>query len=206
MSVRRHIAAIAAVLLLAACSRPEIATYRVPKEKDPELPAAAEAPAPFAANGGGMPSADVPTANGSGLSWSAPADWKVKAASAMRKGSFAISGENGEQADLSITAFPGDVGGELANVNRWRSQVRLAPLGEADLAGAVTRIEHNRLRFTVVDFGGPEGGDSPRILGAIVPYADGTWFFKLMGPASVVARAKPEFLAFLRTVAPSPAP
>ena len=153
-----------------------------------------------------MPSADVPTANGSGLSWSAPADWKVKAASAMRKGSFAISGQNGEQADLSITAFPGDVGGELANVNRWRSQVRLAPLGEADLAGAVTHMEHNSLRFTLVDLGGPEGGDSPRILGAIVPYADGTWFFKLMGPAAVVARAKPEFLAFLRTVAPSPAP
>src|ERR1700724_3401896 len=118
MSVRRKIAAVAGVFILAGCSKPEVVSYRVPKEKDPELPAAAQTPPPFAANGGGAPSAgapsagapptDVPTASGSGLTWRAPANWKVKTLSAMRKGSFAISGENGEEADLSITAFPGD--------------------------------------------------------------------------------------------------
>ena len=42
-----------------------------------------------------------------------------------------------------------------------------------------------------------------RILGAIVPFNGGTWFFKLMGPDALVAKAKPGFLEFLKTVRPA---
>ena len=207
MSVRRLIAALAGVLALAGCSKPQVEFYRVPKEKDPELPgpaASSESAAPFAANGSGTaaPAADVRPSSGADLRWTAPAKWKAKSLSAMRKGSFAISGPGGADADLSITAFPGDVGGELANVNRWRGQVQLPALAQADLAGAVTRLSSNGLQLTIVEAVSPSSGQ--RILGAIVPFGDSTWFFKLMGPDAVVASAKAEFLAFLRTVAPAP--
>jgi hypothetical protein len=150
MSSRTSILAIgAAALLLTGCGDDPVAVYRVPKEKDAEIPmaAAADAGAPSApAPGAGMADTAVPTASGEALAWQAPAAWAPKAPSAMRKGSYSVPGEGGE-ADLSITAFPGDVGGELANVNRWRGQIGLTPLGPEELDASVSRF----------DQGGPQG-------------------------------------------------
>ena len=189
MGALRHLTPLLALpLALAACRDAKVALYRVPKEKDPELPVAS---APAA---------------GPALTWTAPAEWRAKPASAMRKGSYAVPGEGGVEADLSITAFPGDVGGELANVNRWRGQVQLPPLGEADLGGAISHVAQNGLPFTLADFAAGNGSKSQRILGAIVPYADSTWFFKLTGPDALVAKSKPDFLAFLKTVKPGAQP
>lgn len=188
-----------ATLLLAACGEEKVSVYSVPKEKDPELPMAASADAGAAASapaGASMANTSVPTATGSDLAWQAPASWAPKAASAMRKGSFAVTAA-GAEADLSITAFPGDVGGELANVNRWRGQVGMPNLAPADLEASVTRFSSNGLAFTVVQLDAA-GGKS--ILGAIVPYAGSTWFFKLSGPAATVKAAEADFSAFLHTV------
>ncbi len=119
----------------------------------------------------------------------------------MRKGSYAVpAGET--PADLSITAFPGDVGGEVANLNRWRGQLSLAPAGEAELAAAITRFEQDGLKIAVVDF---DNGQQ-RLLGAIVPFRGSTWFFKLTGPATPLAKEKPAFLEFLKTVKAPAAP
>jgi hypothetical protein len=149
-----------------------------------------------------MANTAVATADGASLTWTAPSHWQPKAASAMRKGSFAVPVEGGAPADLSITAFPGEVGGEVANLNRWRGQVQLAPASAAELASAVTRFEQGGLKFAVVDF---DNGQQ-RLLGAIVPYAGGTWFFKLMGPAAPLAKEKAAFLQFLKTVKAPSAP
>jgi hypothetical protein len=151
-----------------------------------------------------MAATPVATASGAGLTWTAPAAWIAKAGSAMRKGSYAV-GSAGAEADLSITAFPGDVGGEVANVNRWRGQVALPPLAEAEIAGAVTRFTSNDLAITIVDCAGT-GAGAQRILGAIVPFGGATWFFKLSGPDATVAQARPDFLAFVKTVKAPPAP
>ena len=166
----------------------------------PTMPAGGSAPA---APGGNMAATPVATASGSGLTWTAPANWTAKAASAMRKGSYTITGEGGVTADLSITAFPGDVGGEAANVNRWRSQVSLAPMPDAETAAAVTRINANGLAIGVVEFAGT-GANAQRILGAIVPFGGATWFFKLMGPDAVVVSAKPAFQEFVKTIKAAP--
>lgn len=170
----------------------------------PEGPAAA-APEPAGGPAGPAPAmADtpVPVAQGPGLAWTAPGDWQVKPNGPMRKGSYTVNGPEGS-ADLSITAFPSATGGELANVNRWRGQAGLPPVDDAGLEQAVSRREANGLRLTVVDAG---GAGPNRILGAIVPYADGTWFFKLTGPDALVTREKPAWIAFLQTVRPAATP
>ena len=208
----------ATALLLAACSKPAIESYRAPKDPAPvakagpaphnhgaEAPQAAPAlptPPTTAAAGGTMANTPVATSSGPGLVWSAPASWSAKPGSAMRKGSYAIKGDGGE-ADLSITAFPGDVGGDLANINRWRGQIQLGPIGAGDLASAVQRIERNGLKIGVVDLGGAAGTGAQRIVGAMVPHEGSTWFFKLMGPDALVAKEKAAFMAFLDTVKPS---
>jgi hypothetical protein len=207
---------IALTALLASCSKPEIQTYRVAKDPVPAAnteaphdhasagkaaPAAPKPPPVSPANAGGnsMANTAVATASGPGLTWTAPSHWKAKPASAMRKGSFTITGDGGE-ADLAITAFPGDVGGELANLNRWRGQINLSPIQQSEFEAAVQRIEKNGLRMTIVDIAG-EGAGAQRILGAMIPLGGSTWFVKLgPGPAGLIAKEKPAFLAFLDTV------
>jgi hypothetical protein len=158
----------------------------------PGHPAIEGMPAPGDA-GTAMASASVSTAASQPLVWTAPAGWTPKKASAMRKGSYSISGPEGA-GDVSITAFPGDVGGNLANVNRWRGQLQLPPV--QDVATAVQPLDTNGLHLLV--FEGANQGT--RMIGVIVPQSDATWFFKLTGPDALVAREKPAFLDFLKTV------
>lgn len=195
---------LAAFLLAAGCREAKVTSYQVPKEQPEPLPPILTGEIPAApAAGGSMAGTAVATASGNDLIWTAPAQWPAKAATAMRKGSYTVPGEAGADADLSVTAFPGDVGGELPNVNRWRGQIQLPPIGEADLPVAVARVEQNGLSFAVVDFANPSAAKPLRIVGAFVPFNGATWFFKLMGPEATVARAKPAFLAFLQTIKPA---
>lgn len=199
---------------LASCQKTEVETYRVPKDKSAPAVAKADAPhahpaqpapaAPTAPASGGTTMANTPvaTADGAGLTWTAPAHWKTKPGSAMRKGSYAIAGDGGE-ADLAITAFPGDVGGDLANLNRWRGQLSLPPVAQAEFEASRQQIQRNQLAMTVVEIAGT-GPGAQRILGAMIPYGGATWFVKLMGPDALVAREKAVFLAFLDTVKAAP--
>ena len=190
-------------------------TYRIPKEKDPVPAAVAVAGSPHAApgaaaaapadSGASMASTPVATATGAALTWTAPARWVAKPASAMRKGSYTIAGEGGATADLAITAFPGDVGGEAANVNRWRGQLGLPALPETAAPAALQRIEAHGLKLAVLDVPGTASGAPGRLLGAMVPFDGATWFFKLTGPDALVAAEKAAFLEFLASVQPTAA-
>jgi hypothetical protein len=215
-------ALLATALGFSGCRKAQVASYTVPKEKDAEMapavssaagsdssasaPASATASSPAAPGTPSMATTGVPTATGSDLTWTAPADWQQKPASAMRKATYTIpaAGTSGT-AELSITAFPNDVGGELANLNRWRSQVHLPPVGEAELASSVTRVEHNGLHFGVVDLVGQEAAPQ-HLLAAWVPYGGATWFFKLLGPDATVAKQKQAFTDFLNTIKPAATP
>ncbi|PTX94522.1 hypothetical protein [Opitutus sp. ER46] len=209
-------AALALPLLLIGCRKATVENYRIPKEKDAEMPLASSGMSTDAAPsatpgmnapgmGSGMAGTPVATADGAGLTWTAPADWKPKAGSAMRKASFSVPGPDGTEGDLAITAFPGDVGGELANMNRWRGQLQLPPISEAELAPLLERVEYNGLKFVLFDIRG-QGEKPNRILGASIPLGDATWFVKLTATDAAVTAAKPAFLAFLQTIKRPAAP
>jgi hypothetical protein len=220
-SARVSFLALSLLASLTACRKAVVESYRVPKEANAEAaksdaananPTAPAAPTAAAASGSTpatsgatMAATPVTTAAGAGLTWNAPSHWVAQAVSSMRKGSYIVKSAGvAGQADLSITAFPGDVGGDLANLNRWRGQLQLPPIAAADLAGALQRSEHNGLTLKVADLVGT-GANAERILGAIVPYGGDTWFFKLKGPDALVAKEKAAFTAFLDTIQPAPA-
>jgi hypothetical protein len=200
-------------LFLYSCKDRQITAYRAPKDPapavmpaassgqsgmpadHPPIPAGGATPAP----GGSMANTAVPTAGGSDLKWTAPDSWTPKSGSSMRKGSYAVK-RDGAEADLAITAFPGDTGGLHANLNRWRGQVGLSPASPAELDAALQHVDGQGLHFEVIDLVGTAGNPPTRLIGAIATYNGNSWFFKLLGPDPVVAAEKPAFLQFLQTV------
>ena len=128
--------------------------------------------------------------------WTVPAGWEAAASSPIRRASFAVRGEGGQLADIAVTAFPGDVGGMLANINRWRGQIGLAPVTETELAELTTTLDVNGIPATVVDL----VGDPQRMVVVILPQAGNSWFFKMTGTAALVENQKPVLLEFVESV------
>jgi hypothetical protein len=143
-------------------------------------------PAP-AASGGGKPG------------WQAPAAWKEIPAGQMLVAKYSIAGDAGAKAELNIGTA---MGGVAANVNRWRGQLGLAPLDEGSLLKDAASVDVQDGKATIIDLIGTDGrtGQSARILGAIVPRSNETWFYKLMGDPGVVAAQQEAFTKFVQTV------
>ncbi len=202
-------AAVLTLLLTSGCRDREITAYRAPKDPvppaQPATPASGQLPPDHPPIGGSAEgnraNTAVPT-GGDSLTWTAPVAWTAMPDRPMRKATFAVKGTDGTTADLSITSFPGDTGGLLANFNRWRGQIGLPPLAENLLAANSEHRDANGLHVEIADFTGTANGAPTRLIGAVVPHGGETWFFKLMGPEAIVAQEKTAFLEFLRTVRP----
>lgn len=199
------------LLVAAGCREAKVSSYRIPKEAEPTPPPAAAAAMPPAAPAPSAPgnpmdpnammaSTPVATAQGAGLAWTGPSGWSEKPASGMRKGTFTIAGEGGLSAELAITAFPGDVGGTVANVNRWRGQIQLPAAAAAEIEAGLIHLDTNGLHIDVVELVSKPDGSGTRVLGAMVPHDGSTWFFKLTGPDALVLKEKPAFFEFLKTI------
>lgn len=132
----------------------------------------------------------------------APEGWEESQGSAMRVASFAVKGEGGEAADVSVIPLPGESGSVLENVNRWRGQVQLPPLASADdpaigvaMDGAAGKlfVTHMVSAEPVLD------GKKAAISTAILKAEGVTWFFKITGEASLVEANRDKFETFART-------
>lgn len=208
------------LLFVAGCKDRDVTVYRTAKEGPaPSASTAAKAPppstdrlpdghppidgmstnvgstAPDGSAMGALPSSAV--AQGNALKWSAPAHWQERAPGSVRKGSYTIVGDHGASGDLGITAFPGDTGGLHANINRWRGQIGLAAAGNTEIEQSIEHLNVNDLHIDFVEMVGPSG---IRLLGAIVPHENSTWFFKLTGPDALIARERAAFRDFIHTI------
>jgi hypothetical protein len=179
----RNVKALVPFLLLAlvsACRRDRIEVRRVPKQD--------EAPTGMAA--AGLP----PVPRAKGLVWETPKGWTALPADGLREATLKAPGGN---AQVTVIALPGSVGGELANVNRWRGQLALKPIGEKDLPSERRLLRCRAGKIRLYDF---TGGGTPatRIVAGTIMRRGTTWFFKLMGDASAVAAARPAFVRMLQ--------
>lgn len=140
------------------------------------------------AGGGGEPA----------LHWHAPDTWTEKPPSSMRVGSYDVPGSAGP-ADMSVVVLTGEAGGNLNNVNRWRGQIGLGPIDDAELARAAKRVKSGAGDVLVVEFGGAEAGGKRMITG-ILAGSGQTWFFKLNGPDATVSGAREDFMKLVESV------
>ena len=102
--------------------------------------------------------------------------------------------------EATVVVLPGQAGGELANVNRWRGQIGLPGFDEASLAQARKTMKTKAGALNVYDFTS-EGQTKSRLVAGYISTPDGnTWFLKMTGDADPVAKAKPDFMTILGSV------
>jgi hypothetical protein len=184
----------AAVLLVcASCGKSDdsqITVYRIPKQTQPIAMA--------------QPAA-MSNAGPAAVHWTAPAGWEEQPASGFRKGSFLVRGADGKTADVSVISFPEAAGGLLANVNRWRDQLKLAPISELAQAGQPMPVGGRDMFFVDLVSEQPiaPDGSKSRILGGVFPLESETWFFKMIGPDALVESQRDAFKQFLESVHPA---
>lgn len=167
------------ILVISACRDEEITRVRVPKEDAPVVAAPA---APEASQA---------------LHWDTPAGWKELPGTGMRLATMIPPGPG--KAEATVVALPGDVGGELANVNRWRGQIGLPAFDEKGLAKSRTKTSSKAGPVTVYDFTS-DGTKKTRVVAGTLSSKGRIWFFKLTGDADAVAAARAGFLTMLEGI------
>ncbi len=180
---------------LGGCGKSNVDVYQVPKEQKTQATAPSLPPGhpdTSAARSGGLPTLD----------WTLPEGWEQAPAGDMRLASFRVKGSDSKSADVSVIPLPGLAGGDLNNVNRWRSQVGLGPITEQELSKAGVPVQIQGQTAQLYDQAGTNAGsgDQTRILAAILRREGVAWFFKMTGDDVLVAQQKPNFVKFLESV------
>ncbi len=191
------------LLLVGACSRDEVAHFRVPKSSSgPTQPASMMGAIGGGSIGGGsmgggsdvVPSSAPP---GPVLKWSLPKGWGEHLTGGMRYATLKPSTPG--KLDVTVVVLPGPAGGELANVNRWRGQIGLGPIEEASLDSTRKRIATKAGPVSVYDFTS-EGDSKTRLIAALATGEGNSWFLKMVGDAAPVAAARADFVRLLESL------
>jgi hypothetical protein len=135
-------------------------------------------------------------------SWQVPTGWHEVEAGQFLVAKFTMTDSGNGQAAVNVSMSLGDGGGLAGNVNRWRGQLSLGPLAGAELNQSVSDVDTTGGKASIVDLNGKDArtGQVARLIGAIVPVGDRTWFYKLMGNGQVVESQKDAFMSFVKTV------
>jgi hypothetical protein len=142
------------------------------------------------------PAADTAAPSDSAASkWKIPAGWKTLAAGQMQAAKFAVPDVGAAKAEVTISIFPSDTGGLLANIRRWRGQIGLADASEQELLRLATPLDPTLANSTLVDI----NNKGKRLVGAVVPRSGQWYFYKLLGDSDAVAPQKNAFVEFAKS-------
>jgi hypothetical protein len=195
---------IVAIITLSGCSK------KSPEEsgvKSEDIKPAAAHPS--------MPPAAAPSASGEELQFTAPSDWiKETPTSSNRKAQYKLPRAAGdaEDAELTVTHFPGGGGTPQANVDRWLGQFTKADGSPVADSAKIAKKTIGAIPVTLIDVSGTYAGSMMtmqqtsgakpyfRMLAAIAETKNGPWFFKLTGPENTIKKHQPGFDAFIISI------
>jgi hypothetical protein len=196
-------------LIAAGCEKPdrtvrhyrEVSMIKDDATKTAEMPMAPEQP-PFVSQGGAGAMGELPPEMRTPslpLEWQTPEGWEEIPGSGMRIATFMTEGQ-----ECSLMSFPGDVGGDEANIRRWLGQ-----LGQSVSDEKLTSFASDPVRFETA--GGYEckffdyakilpEGSAKSILAGIIVVGDHSVFVKLMGDATIVQKQKMSFESLCKSI------
>lgn len=131
--------------------------------------------------------------------WVVPSTWETLAPTPIRKGNFKIT-DGPAVVEITVTAFPGDVGGLEANINRWRGQIGLPQLPLASLEDNILPIEVDGQPAYEVILLNPDNSSAPGIRGAVIPHDGQTWFVKMIGSQAILQNQDGDLRSFLESI------
>lgn len=139
----------------------------------------------------------APVVTDQAVEWTLPEGWTVTYGGQSRHSTIHVPGD--DPAELAVSFFPGDVGGDVANVNRWLGQIGLKPLTEEGVLPLIVEVEAGPKTFSLVDLKGPQ----KRMLAAWTRHGEHTWFFKWTGSdAALDAGLMKTFISSVRFNSP----
>ncbi len=143
----------------------------------------------------------APARQEEGPDYKVPEEWKEADLVEFSWRTYKVT-EGNKVAVLTISRFPKDGGGLLLNVNRWLDKVNLPRVDKTQLLNILQDFPMADGKAHLVDLtGGPQAPpEANRILGAILPRDNVTWFFKMTGPSELVGKQKKNFETFLQSV------
>lgn len=181
-------------VLLTACDKPDrsVRHYR-------EINFAEEGTVP-SAPAGAMPDLppemQTPTLP---LTWVTPEGWSETKGSGMRVVTFTVARQ-----ECSILTFPGDVGGDEANIERWIGQLGVNLPHEAIHQfsdNPVVLETAGGFKCKLFDFADLVPAESSNsMLAGIIPVGEHTAFVKLMGDAVILKEQKDSFVALCQSI------
>jgi hypothetical protein len=137
---------------------------------------------------------------GTPLECDTPEGWTRSEARGVRSATFLVT-DGGQKAEVSVMQLPGAVEALLPNVNRWRRQVQLGEITQAELEKTVSPIQVAGMKGRYVELVGPEGAKPRLAMLAVVATQGGrSWLFRMTGDADLALREKDRFQRFAKSV------
>ncbi|MCY2993826.1 MAG: hypothetical protein NTY19_39015 [Planctomycetota bacterium] len=134
------------------------------------------------------------------LSSQTPAGWKPGERFVSRGGitlrheaAYEIT-DGDRRVEVTVDRLPGQMP-LLQNINRWRGQIKLAPLDEKELAQQLRKLEIGDLSADYVELVGP----TQSVLGAVLVRGGEGWYVKLTGDPELTQREKQNFESFVKS-------
>ena len=181
------------IMALIGCKDESISKYSVPKR----AVGAEEKATPAHQANEAIKSSGISQPNAVSLAWQLPSGWQEKQAGRMALASFdVVVGD--ATAECVVSKFPGDVGGLVANINRWRGQIGLPSL---DDAAAIASAETFTTSFGKIYYLKLDNASAQKaMLTAILPGDNFVVFVKMMPPSNLVAQLEASFVSFTKSI------
>lgn len=135
------------------------------------------------------------------LLWSVPEGWvQDETSSDLQEINIIVPSASTNDANeatyATIVTLPGETGGIVANVNRWRDQVGLMPQQEDEVMAQIRTLESQHGAVSSFEIEGNEKA----VLVAFIEQPDETAFIKIIGDKNTVAENRETFQEFVKSV------
>lgn len=172
------------------CHRDQIRSTRLEKTAPATLPPG-HPPLPAVPAEGPLPQSE----NDRALRWTLPKGWTEEMPTGLRYATLQppVAGS----LEVSVVTLAGPVGGELANLNRWRAQLGLPSLEAAALVSERKVVRSKAGPVSVFEM---SNAGNRMVVGLLTTGNDSIWFLKLAGEDAPVRQARPAFLQLLGTL------